>query len=102
MIYIETRYLVLIDRTQQHNEARGGGGNNLESRARRHEQSLVLLCVDFYDVTSFDATVRLCMDGLDALDISVIWVLLKGIFISDMFNEGKSSVNNDKNNNNKW
>lgn len=50
---------------------------DIAARVQRQSPKLVLLCADFYNMSSFELVVRLDMDILDYLNISCIWVLMK-------------------------
>lgn len=49
----------------------------LAARVQRHSPKLILLCADFYNISSFEAVVRLDMEVLDYLNISCVWILVK-------------------------
>lgn len=63
--------LVLIDypSSSDHSE--------LAARVNRHAPNLVLLCADYFDVTSFESVIRLDMEILDYLSIPCHWVLVR-------------------------
>ncbi|CAN8076044.1 unnamed protein product [Agarophyton chilense] len=50
---------------------------DIAARVQRQAPKLVLLCADFYNMSSFESVVRLDMDILDYLDLACIWVLMK-------------------------
>lgn len=51
----------------------------LVSRIQRHSPKLVLLCADFFNVSSFESIVRVDMEMLDYLNVSCVWVLVKSL-----------------------
>lgn len=63
--------LVLIDcpTSSDHTE--------LAARVNRHSPNLILLCADYFDVTSFESVIRLDMEILDYLSIPCHWVLVR-------------------------
>lgn len=67
--------LVFIDTSQgTQGELCGELCGDLASRILRHNLTLVLLCADFNDVSSFNAMWGLDNQVLDSLDVDVMWV----------------------------
>lgn len=52
-------------------------GPELVLRVQRQSPKLVLLCADYFNVSSFESIVRLDMEMLDYLDITCVWVIVK-------------------------
>lgn len=52
-------------------------GPELVLRVQRQSPKLVLLCADYFNVSSFESIVRLDMEMLDYLNITCVWVLVK-------------------------
>lgn len=52
-------------------------GPDLVLRVQRQSPKLVLLCADYFNVSSFESIVRLDMEMLDYLNITCVWVLVK-------------------------
>lgn len=63
--------LVLIEATLT------AGASELADRVRRHTPKLVLMCADFYDVSSFESIVRHDLQVLHHLDVACAWILVK-------------------------
>lgn len=63
----------------------------LDTRVNRHSPNLVLLCADYFDVTSFESVIRLDMEVLDYLRFPCLWVLVR----SSSIKRHKSSNNVD-------
>ena len=43
----------------------------------RYAPKMILLCADFFSLTSFEAVVRLDMEFIDSLNITCFWVIIK-------------------------
>jgi len=48
-----------------------------QAEINRFRPSMILLCADFFNLTSFEAIVRLDLEFLDTLNIACFWVIIK-------------------------
>lgn len=52
-------------------------GPDLIARVQRQSPKLVLLCADYFNISSFESIVRIDMEILDYLNLTCVWVLVK-------------------------